>query len=112
MFGRLVAGWAGRGQANGGAVRGRDGQSWPSNCPTATLSTGPDTLSTEGQVSPERVAVLVVWSTLALHPVTSWALDHPPGDTPASRGLRLPSIIWKSAPTPIHEFLQRGKIEN
>ena len=32
---------------------------------------------------PRRVAVLVVWSTPALHhPVTTWTLDHP---TPRSR---------------------------
>ena len=66
--GRLVAGWAGRGQANGGAVRGRDGQSWLSNCAGANLSTGPDTLPIHRSL-PQRVAMLVVWSTLALRQV-------------------------------------------
>ena len=66
--GRLVAGWAGRGQANGGAVRGRDGQSWLSNCAGANLSTGPDTLLIHRSL-PQRVAMLVVWSTLALRQV-------------------------------------------
>ena len=114
--GRLVAGWAGRGQANGGAVRGRDGQSWTGNCASASLSSGPDTLSTERQVSPGTPILApecgsACGSVHPHHPSLSQlgpSINRHPGngDTPASSGLQPPSIIWKFASLLIHEFLQ------